>query len=222
MIRHSSRSTIDELKREERGKRLAQPRSDNVHWDPGLVTVGDRVTRNGHPPLCLWLTGLSGSGKSTIAQLVEKRLFDEGHQVVRLDGDNVRHGLNGDLGFNREDRKENIRRIGHVARLLFEYGNIVICTFISPYVSERGFVRSLFGPDEFVEVHVDVTLQEAERRDPKGLYRKARAGEIRGFTGIDAPYEPPERPELRLDTVDTDPMTAAGKLLDAVLERIRR
>jgi bifunctional enzyme CysN/CysC len=221
MIRHSSRSTIDELRRDERGKRLSQPRSDNVYRDPGLVTLRDRIARQQHEPLCLWLTGLSGSGKSTVAQLVEKRLFDGGHQVVRLDGDNVRHGLNGDLGFNREDRKENIRRIGHVARLLYEYGNIVICTFISPYESERSFVRSLFGPGEFVEVYVDVTLQEAERRDPKGLYRKARAGEIRGFTGVDAPYEAPTNPELRLDTVETEPETAAEILLEAVLARVK-
>lgn len=221
MIRHSSRSTIGALKREERGKRLAQPRSDNVHWDPGLVTTRDRIVRNRHKPLCLWLTGLSGSGKSTIAQLVEKRLFDDGLQVVRLDGDNVRHGLNGDLGFNREDRKENIRRIGHVAHLLFTYGNIVICTFISPYESEREFVRSLFEDGEFVEVHVDVTLTEAERRDPKGLYKKARAGEIRGFTGVDAPYERPRSPELRLDTVSTEPQNAAAALLEECLRRVR-
>ncbi len=220
IIRHSSRGTIDELRREERGKRLAQPKSDNVNWDPGLVTLHDRIARQHHRPLCLWLTGLSGSGKSTIAQLVEKRLFDDGYQVVRLDGDNVRHGLNGDLGFNREDRKENIRRIGHVARLLYEYGNIVICTFISPYESERSFVRSLFGPGEFLEVHVDVSIQEAERRDPKGLYKKARAGEIRGFTGVDAPYEAPANPELRLNTADTEPQTAAATLLDTVLGRV--
>jgi bifunctional enzyme CysN/CysC len=221
MIRHSSRSTIDELRRDERGKRLAQPRSDNVHRDPGLVTLQDRIARQEHEPLCLWLTGLSGSGKSTVARLVEKRLFDDGYQVVRLDGDNVRHGLNGDLGFNREDRKENIRRIGHVARLLYEYGNIVICTFISPYESERSFVRSLFAAGEFVEVFVDATLQEAERRDPKGLYKKARAGEIRGFTGVDAPYEAPIHPEVRLDTLDTDPETAARTLLEHVVARVK-
>ncbi|MFP4427673.1 MAG: sulfate adenylyltransferase subunit CysN, partial [Spirochaetaceae bacterium] len=137
MIRHSSRSTIEELRREERGKRLEMPRSTDITWDPGLVGPQDRIRRNGHKPLCLWFTGLSGSGKSTIAKQVEKELFDQGYSVVRLDGDNVRHGLNGDLGFNREDRRENIRRVGHVARLLYDYGHIVLCTFISPYQEER-------------------------------------------------------------------------------------
>lgn len=201
MIRYSSRSTIEELKREERKHRLEPRQSTDIVWDPGLVGPRDRVRRNGHEPQCLWFTGLSGAGKSTIAKEVEKRLFDQGLQVVRLDGDNVRHGLNGDLGFTRADRRENIRRVGHVARLFYDTGHIVLCTFISPYREERAFVRSLFPEGGFVEVHVDAPAAEAERRDPKGLYRRARAGEIPGFTGVDAPYEAPgEECELLVDT----------------------
>ena len=191
MIRHSSRSTINELRRDERSKRLDVPQSTDIKWDPGLVGPQDRVRRNRHEPFCLWLTGLSGSGKSAIAKEVEKTLFDEGYTVARLDGDNLRHGLNGDLGFNRADRRENIRRIGHVARLIYDLGNIVLCTFVSPFEEERRFVRSLFPEDEFGLVYTKVSLAEAERRDPKGLYARARSGEIRGFTGIDDPYEEP-------------------------------
>jgi bifunctional enzyme CysN/CysC len=220
MIRHSSRSTINELKREAAAIADAPPSSDNVVWDKSLVSTEDRVAKNGHKPLCLWLTGLSASGKSTIAQLVEKKLFDDGLQVVRLDGDNVRHGLNGDLGFDENDRIENIRRVGHLARLLYDYGNIVICSFISPYRRDRGMVRSLFTDGGFLEVYVDVDLQEAERRDPKGLYKKARSGEIRGFTGIDAPYEPPASPELTLDTLQLKPADAAGVVLAQIRSRV--
>ena len=218
MIRHSSRATIGEIKREERSKRLEVPTSTDITWDPGLVGPQDRVRRNGHKPLCIWFTGLSGSGKSTIAKELEKKLFDEGRSVVRLDGDNVRHGLNGDLGFSRDDRRENIRRIGHVARLMYDFGNIVLCTFISPYREERNFVRALFPDGDFLEVFVKVDLAEAESRDPKGLYQKARAGQIRGFTGIDAPYQEPEAPELVVETVDIDVATAADvvrQLLDS-------
>ncbi|MFP4409354.1 MAG: adenylyl-sulfate kinase, partial [Spirochaetaceae bacterium] len=220
MIRHSSRSTIEELRREERGKRLEMPRSTDITWDPGLVGPQDRIRRNGHKPLCLWFTGLSGSGKSTIAKQVEKELFDQGYSVVRLDGDNVRHGLNGDLGFNREDRRENIRRVGHVARLLYDYGHIVLCTFISPYQEEREFVRKLFPEGDFVEVHVKVSLEEAEKRDPKGLYKKARAGEIRGFTGVDGAYEEPADPELLLNT-DTLGIDGAVDAVATLLSRKR-
>ncbi len=237
MIRYSSRSTIEELKRDERRKRLSarrpdgerpdgepaesptleHPQSTDISWDPGLVGPQDRVHRHGHRPLCVWMTGLSGAGKSTIAKQVEKRLFDEGYEITRLDGDNVRHGLNGDLGFNREDRRENIRRVGHVARILFDTGSIVLCTFISPYREEREFVRALFpGDQRFVEVHVRASLGEAERRDPKGLYKRARAGEIRGFTGIDDPYEEPEAAELVIDTDRLSVDEAASRLADLI------
>lgn len=194
------------------------PQSTDITWDPGLVGPQDRIRRNGHKPLCLRFTGLSGAGKSTIAKQVEKELFDEGYSVVRLDGDNVRHGLNGDLGFNREDRRDNIRRVGHVARLMYDYGHIVLCTFISPYREEREFVRKLFPEGDFVEVHVKVSLEEAEKRDPKGLYKKARAGEIRGFTGVDGVYEEPAEPEL---AVDTDTLGIDGAVA-AVTELLRR
>lgn len=216
MIRYSSRSTIDELKREERDRRLEARQSTDITWDPGLVGPQDRIRRNGHQPLCVWLTGLSGSGKSTIAKEVEKRLFDAGRQVVRLDGDNVRHGLNADLGFNREDRRENIRRVGHVARMLYDFGNIVICTFISPYREERAYVRSLFPEGAYTEIHVKTSLQEAEKRDPKGLYKKARAGEIRGFTGVDDPYEEPTQCELVVDTVELSVDEAVERVIGAV------
>ena len=202
MIRHSSRSTINQLRHDEREERLQAPPPEarNIQWDPGLVGPQDRIHRNGHKPLCVWFTGLSGSGKSTIAKDLEKKLFEEGRSVVRLDGDNLRHGLNADLGFSRADRRENIRRIGHVARLLYDFGHIVLCTFVSPYKEDRDYVRALFPEGEFTEVYVKVSLGEAERRDPKGLYQKARAGEIFGFTGVDAPYEEPEAAEIVVDT----------------------
>ncbi len=237
MIRYSSRSTIEELKREERAKRLQTPKSTDLTWDPGLVGPQDRIRRQGHAPLCVWLTGLSGAGKSTIAKEVEKRLFDEGYQITRLDGDNVRHGLNADLGFNREDRRENIRRVGHIARLFHDFGAIVLCTFISPYREERAYVRALFpappaaagapGPatpatpagtrtPAFLEVYTKASLAEAERRDPKGLYKRARAGEIHGFTGIDDPYEEPEAPEIILDTDRLSVDEAVEQLAEAI------
>ncbi|TVR66674.1 MAG: sulfate adenylyltransferase subunit CysN [Spirochaetaceae bacterium] len=221
MIRYSSRSTIDELKRDERSRRLEVSQSTEITWDPGLVGPQDRIRRNGHRPFCLWLTGLSGSGKSTLAKEVEKRLFDEGLHVVRLDGDNVRHGLNGDLGFNREDRRENIRRIGHVARLLYDFGHAVLCTFISPYEEERSFVRSLFPEGSFLQVYVRTSLAEAERRDPKGLYKKARAGEIRGFTGVDDPYQEPEQSDLVVDTERLTPEEAVEQVLSLVHDLLK-
>jgi bifunctional enzyme CysN/CysC len=152
-------------------------------------------------PFCLWLTGLSGAGKSTIANLLDKQLFASGRHTYVLDGDNVRRGLNRDLGFSEADRVENIRRAMEVARLFVDAGLVVIVAFISPYRAERDLARSRFEPDEFVEIHIDASLEECERRDPKGLYAKARRGELVNFTGIDSAYEPPEAPEIRLDTV---------------------
>ena len=148
----------------------------------------------------LWLTGLSGSGKSTIANALSQSLFRRGVQEYVLDGDNIRHGLNKDLGFSAADRTENIRRIGEVAKLFVDSGTIVITAFISPFRADRERVRTLFEEGEFIEVYVKCPLEECERRDPKGLYKKARAGEIKNFTGIDSPYEPPEQPEIVLDT----------------------
>ncbi len=208
MIRYSSRSTMEELRKEQRRKRVTRsdagwdgtPVSENIFWDPGFVGLEDRVSRYGHRPKVIWFTGISGSGKSTIAKQLEKRLWDTGMQVVRLDGDNVRHGLNADLAFGREDRRENIRRIGHLARQLYDFGNIVLCTFVSPFSEDRDAVRTLIPESDFIEVYLQVGLKEARRRDPKGLYAKVDKGEIRGFTGVDAPYEAPESAEVEIDT----------------------
>jgi bifunctional enzyme CysN/CysC len=156
-------------------------------------------------PFCLWLTGLSAAGKSTIANLLEKQLFASGRHTYILDGDNIRQGLNRDLGFSEADRVENIRRAMEVARLFVDAGLVVIVAFISPYRAERDLARSRFEPDEFVEIYIDAPLEECERRDPKGLYARARRGEVVNFTGIDSDYEPPEAPEIRLDTVAKSP-----------------
>jgi bifunctional enzyme CysN/CysC len=161
----------------------------------------------------IWLTGLSGAGKSTIANLVEKRLFDLGKHSFLLDGDNVRHGLNRDLGFTEADRIENIRRVGEVAKLMVDAGLIVVTAFISPFRAERDLVREMLGDGEFIEVFVDTPLDEAERRDVKGLYAKARKGELKNFTGIDSPYEAPETPELRIDTMRLSPEEAAEEIV---------
>ena len=217
MIRHASRGTMEALKRKQRSRRLNAgdtPVSTNIHWEPGFVGLEDRIMRNGHRPRVIWFTGLSGAGKSTIAKQLEKQLFDEGRQVVRLDGDNVRHGLNADLGFSRTDRQENIRRVGHVARQLYDFGQIVLCTFNSPYREDRDYVRSLFPEGDFLEVHVDVSLAEARRRDPKGLYAKVDAGEITGFTGVDEPFEVPERPEVTIHTEKQDLSGAIKPLME--------
>lgn len=176
-------------------------RSENVTWHDSLVTREAREERRGHRGAVLWFTGLSASGKSTLAIEVEKALFREGYFSYVLDGDNIRHGLNGDLGFSAQDRTENIRRIGEVAKLFAESGALCLTAFISPYRQDRDRVRDLMSrSNDFVEVHVSCPVEVCEARDPKGLYRKARAGEISNFTGIDAPYEAPEAPELVVET----------------------
>ena len=179
---------------------FALRRSQNVHWQAVDIDKAARARLKGQTARVVWLTGLSGSGKSTIANLVEKRLAAAGRHTYLLDGDNVRHGLNRDLGFTDADRVENIRRVAEVARLMVDAGLIVLVSFISPFRAERRMARDLMGQDEFVEVYVDTPLAEAERRDVKGLYKKARAGELKNFTGIDSPYEPPEHPEIHIDT----------------------
>ena len=168
-------------------------------------------------PRCLWFTGLSGSGKSTIANLVEKKLHALGQHTYILDGDNVRHGLNKDLGFTDEDRVENIRRVAEVAKLMVDAGLIVLVSFISPFRAERRMARDMFAEGEFNEVYVSTPLEVAERRDVKGLYAKARAGELRNFTGIDSPYEPPFQPELTLDTTHNAPEALAEELVTHIL-----
>ncbi|MFW5686444.1 MAG: adenylyl-sulfate kinase [Spirochaetota bacterium] len=191
--------------------------SPNVSWEIGTVTREQRETKNGHPALVVWLTGLSASGKSTIARAVEQRLFSEGVSVARLDGDNVRHGLCGDLGFAHEDRAENIRRVAEVAALLHDLGHVVLCAFISPYREDRSFARTRVPEGRFLEVHVHCPLIECERRDPKGLYKKALAGEISGFTGVDDAYEEPASPELTVDTSLLDQAAAAAAVYEAIV-----
>jgi adenylylsulfate kinase len=175
---------------------MAEQKATNIVWHPGAVTRDDREKLNGHKGATVWLTGLSGSGKSTIAVDLEKGLWSRGVRAYILDGDNIRHGLNKNLGFSPEDRTENIRRIGEVAKLFTEAGMVALTAFISPYRADRDQVRALMQPGDFVEVFVDCPLEECERRDVKGLYQKARAGQIKEFTGISAPYEAPLKPEL--------------------------
>ncbi|HEM7894340.1 MULTISPECIES: sulfate adenylyltransferase subunit CysN [Burkholderia] len=196
---------------------FALRRAHNVHWQAVDVDRAARAAQKAQTPRIVWLTGLSGAGKSTIANLVEKRLHVLGKHTYLLDGDNVRHGLNRDLGFTEADRVENIRRVAEVARLMLDAGLITLVSFISPFRSEREMARALAGPDEFVEVFVDTPLAVAEERDPKGLYKKARRGELKHFTGIDSPYEPPARPELRVDTVAESPDEAAGRIVAYLL-----
>jgi bifunctional enzyme CysN/CysC len=194
-------------------------RAQNVHWQALDVTRELRASLKGQQPAVLWFTGLSGSGKSTIANLVEKKLAHLGKHTFLLDGDNVRHGLNKDLGFTQADRIENIRRIGEVAKLMTDAGLIVLTAFISPFRAERELVRSMLPSGEFIEVFVDTPLVEAEKRDVKGLYKKARAGQLPNFTGIDSPYEAPERPEIRIDTTRLTAEAAADLIVGHLLER---
>ena len=193
---------------------FALRRSDNVHWQALDVDKKTRAAQKGQQSCVLWFTGLSGAGKSTIANLVEKKLLAMGRHTYALDGDNVRHGLNKDLGFTEADRVENIRRVGEVAKLMVDAGLIVLVSFISPFRSERRMARDLLQEGEFLEVFVDTPLAEAEKRDPKGLYRKAREGKIKNFTGIDSPYEPPEHAELRIDTTSLTAEQAAEQVIE--------
>jgi len=193
---------------------FALRRASNVQWQALDVNKAARATMKGQKPCVLWFTGLSGAGKSTIANLVEKQLHALGRHTYLLDGDNVRHGLNRDLGFTDADRVENIRRVAEVARLMVDAGLIVMVSFISPFRAERRMARGLFDAGEFYEVHVDTPLAVAEQRDPKGLYRKARRGELKNFTGIDSPYEPPENPEIYIDTTRAPAEESATAIVD--------
>ncbi len=179
---------------------MAQQKATNITWHEAIVTVEDREKLLNQKGCVIWFTGLSGSGKSTLANAVEQVLHHQRHHTYVLDGDNVRHGLNKNLGFSPEDREENIRRIGEVAKLFSDAGTIVMTAFISPYRADRDQARALIAEDRFVEVFVDCPLDVCEERDTKGLYKKARAGEIKEFTGISAPYEPPLDPELTVNT----------------------
>jgi len=196
---------------------FALRRAQNIHWQATDITRGSRAAMKNQKPAVLWLTGLSGSGKSTIANIVEKKLARMNRHTFLLDGDNVRHGLTRDLGFTEADRVENIRRVGEVAKLMTDAGLIVITAFISPFRSERDMVRGMMQPGEFIEVFVDTPLEVAEARDVKGLYAKARSGQLNNFTGIDSPYEAPENAEIRIDTAQTTPEEAADIIISRLI-----
>ena len=215
---------IDRMSNETAGAgmiRFALRRSANVRPQTLTISRTDRAALKRQSPLVLWFTGLSGAGKSTIADRVEQRLFAEGLHSVLLDGDNVRHGLNRDLGFTDADRVENVRRVAEVARLMTDAGLIVLVSFISPFREERRMARERMEPGEFIEIFVDVPLAVAEARDVKGLYAKARAGQLANFTGIDSAYEPPENPDLRVDATACSPDEAADRILALVRNRLR-
>ncbi|RJU84734.1 MAG: sulfate adenylyltransferase subunit CysN [Candidatus Poseidoniales archaeon] len=192
---------------------FALRRSDNIHWQSIDITKEQRALQKSQSPKIIWFTGLSGSGKSSIANILEKKLHSMGRHTIILDGDNIRHGLNKDLGFTEADRVENIRRVGEVARLMVESGLICITAFISPFESERRMIRSLVSEKEFIEVYVDTPLEICEERDVKGLYAKARAGQLPNFTGISSPFEEPENPEIRIDTTKISPEAAADTII---------
>ncbi|WP_237416616.1 MULTISPECIES: adenylyl-sulfate kinase [Halomonadaceae] len=193
--------------------------SDHIVWHDHKISRTERASIKHQHPCLLWFTGLSGSGKSTIANALDVALYHEGYHTFLLDGDNVRHGLNRDLGFSNEDRVENIRRIGEVSKLFADAGLIVLSAFISPFASDRRLVRNMFPAGEFIEVFMDTPLATCEERDPKGLYRKARSGEIHDFTGIDSPYEAPAHPEITLDTSNLSVDACVENLLCYLKER---
>lgn len=187
--------------------------STNITWHSSEVTKAQRQQRNRHKSAVIWFTGLSGSGKSTVSVALEKALFEQQVQTYRLDGDNIRHGLNNNLGFSPEDRTENIRRIGEVGKLMVDAGVLTTTAFISPYAADRNVVRDTLAQGEFIEVYTKCSLEGCESRDPKGLYKKARAGEIQGFTGINAPYEAPTNPEIEIDTEALSVDEAVAKIV---------
>lgn len=191
----------------------------NIQWQETTITKARRSARNKQRPVLVWLTGLSGSGKSTLANALEQALFERSYHTYSLDGDNVRHGLCRDLGFSERDRAENIRRIGEVAALMVDAGLIVIASFISPFQRERQMVRQMLEPGEFIEVYLSTPLEVCEKRDPKGLYQKARAGEIGNFTGISSPYEPPEAPEVKVDSSQVSLEEGVMRVIDALRQK---
>lgn len=196
---------------------MSEIQSTNVVWHHATIKRAHRQQQNGHGSAILWFTGLSGAGKSTLAHAVEERLHQRGCRTYVLDGDNVRHGLCGDLGFNETDRRENIRRIGEMAKLFVDAGVIVLTAFISPFQADRERVRGLVMPGDFLEIYCQCPVEVCETRDVKGLYKKARAGEVKDFTGISSPYEAPQAPELAVDTANLSLEQSA----DAVLEMLR-
>ncbi len=198
---------------------MTEQKATNIVWHPSIINKEDREKLLKQKGCVIWFTGLSGSGKSTLAHAVEEKLYKMGHLTFVLDGDNIRHGLNKNLGFSPEDREENIRRIGEVAKLFAQAGIITMTAFISPYRKDRDKARALLNDGEFIEVFVKVPLEVAEQRDPKGLYKKARAGEIKQFTGIDAPYEEPLNPELVIDTSKLSLEESADMVINYLKEK---
>tara|TARA_Y100001935_G_C17233672_1_gene471788 strand:+ start:20 stop:622 length:603 start_codon:yes stop_codon:yes gene_type:complete len=194
-------------------------KSPNAIWHPSNITRSNRESKNGHQSLVVWFTGLSASGKSTLALAVQEKLYNSGYQTYVLDGDNVRYGLCSDLGFSAFDRKENLRRIAEVSKLMVEAGIIVLTAFISPFQKDRESVRSLFSESDFIEIYCNATLKICEKRDPKGLYKKARAGEIDEFTGISSPYEVPSNPQLICETGEDSIENNVNKVLALLRER---
>lgn len=196
-------------------------KNENITWHTSKVSIAERATLQKQNALTVWLTGLSASGKSTLAYELERRLHDLGHASYVLDGDNIRHGLSSDLGFSPEGRKENIRRISEVAKLFNDAGIVMITAFISPYRADRALANGILGPERFVEAHIAADITVCERRDPRGLYQKARAGTIPEFTGVSAPYEEPEQPTVRVDTGMLSVEQSIEQLLAVVLPRLR-
>ncbi|MCA9936273.1 MAG: adenylyl-sulfate kinase [Anaerolineales bacterium] len=218
MIRGKSRN-VDQLREGEVDTSPSRPKSSNVVWEQEGISLAQREERNGHKAAVLWFTGLSGSGKSTIAKKLEQRLFADGVHTTYLDGDNLRHGLNGDLGFSSADRQENIRRASELAKLSFAHGNVTLACFISPFTADRRFARGLVPDGRFLEIYVKCDLDVVKRRDTKGFYAKAIAGEIADFTGISSPYEEPENAELVVETDIQSVDEIVEQILAALYER---
>ena len=200
---------------------MLEPKNNSVYLQRMSVQKEHRALKNDHKPCVVWLTGLSGSGKTSTADALENKLHALGYKTYTLDGDNVRHGLNNDLGFTDADRVENIRRVAEVAKLMVDAGLIVITAFISPFISERDYARQIVADDEFIEVFVDAPLEVCEARDPKGLYKKARAGQLRNFTGIDSEYQKPKNPEIVLQSSDKTPEELADYVLEYLLPKTK-